>query len=172
MDDKKTDSKPKKLNSSKKIENENGTEKSNSTRSNSTMGSRKKNKKQEWEKYFCYINDKDREQMMKLPDLPVNRGVKSKKKARRSKSVGYNKSIETKIHSEKNNEKENDKSKIKVNYLVEKKPIATPFTAPRINKIKNIKKDKINESNLTDAMDSLYIKPTYKYLMRSMKANL
>ncbi|RNA19266.1 hypothetical protein BpHYR1_018075 [Brachionus plicatilis] len=173
MDNPKLDSKQTKP--PKKKEYDNGTDKTNSTRSNSTMGSRKKAKRQEWEKYFCYINDKEREQMMKLPDLPQKKKSKSRRKTiRRSKSAAVTKSTSVKSPDKVNDEKENDAKRSRENVEVDKNNVAAPFSATRTN-IRKINRNKIEQSadsELVDALDSLHVKPTHKYLMRSMKANL
>lgn len=170
MDKKKLDPNHKISKSVKKADDQ--TEKSSCARSSSTIVTRKNNKKQEWEKYFCYINDKDREQMMKIPDLPH---IKSKKKRKQNKNI-RSKSVEiassSKPTKEKPNIKKENEGDNKLGIKFEKNPIAAPFSTRR-KKIPKTKSDEEkNYSEISHNLDSLHLNSTYRYLMRSMKANM
>jgi hypothetical protein len=69
-------------------------EKASSTKSQNSKNSA--NKKQGWDRYFAFINDKEREKMSQLPELPLRKkkskrdGAKSAVYLKRSKSAGFN----------------------------------------------------------------------------------
>lgn len=175
MDKKKPEPKLKINNSVKKTENLSVSEKTNDTGSSSTIGKRKKNPKQEWEKYFCYINDKDREQMMKLPDLPQIKSKKKKKSNKNTRSKSLEATTSPKPTKDKlTTQQENQRENIKLDIEMEKNPIAVPHSTLRTKtrKINTVNDDKKNNSEISDNMNSLHSKPAYRYLIRSMKANM
>lgn len=67
--------------------------------SKNSIHGKNKNKSNQWDNYFCYINDKDREKLMELPVLPPktsNKKTNLKYKCKSSKrlEVNNNKSIQ------------------------------------------------------------------------------
>ncbi|CAF0915949.1 unnamed protein product [Brachionus calyciflorus] len=161
-------------------------------------------KKQEWEKYFCYISDKEREKMMEVPQLKINRKKERKSKP---KNVLLSRSAMTIIGAEKNRiasgedltskdkksptnqskedlnieskreeknkdvskENENRNKMSKISFDFPKRTLERKLTEKNFNHV-NVDTD-IN-INLVNALNTLYLKSSYKNLVRSMKANM